>query len=399
MYDAIVVGARCAGSSTAMLLARLGYRILMIDRATFPSDTMSTHWIHQPGLASLKRWGLLERVLQTSAPVIDKVTFDFGPLALSGCSPAVDGVGYACAPRRTILDQIILDAAVEAGVEVRQGVAVQDVVRDGSGAVVGVRASAAGGKATEERAKIVIGADGMHSPIARLVEAPIYNEVPSLTTFYYSYWSGVSADGVEMCPREHRGVGLIPTNDGLVCAGAAWHAHEFSEFRTDVEGNLMRTFDLVPGFGERLRAGRREEPIRGTANQPNFFRKPFGRGWALVGDAGYYRDAITAQGISDAFRDAELLAGAIDDGFSRRRPLEKSLADYELTRNEAVEPMYAFTVELARLATPPLDLAQLLAALVGNQTQTDRFLGVVAGAVPIPDFFAPDNVRAILQAA
>ncbi len=239
----------------------------------------------------------------------------------------------------------------------------------------------------------------MHSPVARLVEAPTYNEVPSLTTFYYSYWSGVPAEGVEMCPREHRGVGLIPTNDGLVCAGAAWHAHEFSEFRKDVEGNLMRTFDLVPGFGERFRAGQREEPIRGTANQPNFFRKPYGQGWALVGDAGYYRDAITAQGISDAFRDAELLSGAIDDGFSGRRPLAEALADYERIRNETVGPMYEFTVELARLAAPPPELAPLLAALAGNQTQTDRFLGMVAGTVLIPEFFAPDNVQAIMEAA
>ena len=399
MYDAIVVGARCAGSSTAMLLARMGYRVLMVDRTTFPSDTMSTHWIHQPGLAALKRWCLLDRVMQTTAPVIEKVTFDFGPFALSGSAPASDGVGHALAPRRIVLDQILVDAAVEAGVELREGVAVQDLVRDESGTVIGIRASRGGGKPTEERAKLVIGADGMHSPVAKLVGAPMYNDVPSLTTFYYSYWSGVDAEGVEMCPREHRGVGLIPTNDGLVCAGAAWHAHEFSDFRKDVEGNLMRTFDLVPGFGERFRAGRREEPIRGTANQPNFFRKPYGPGWALVGDAGYHRDAITAQGISDAFRDAELLAQAMDDGFSGRLSLESSFAEYERLRNEAVGPMYDFTVQLARLEAPAPELAQLLAALVGNRAQTDRFLGVVAGTVPVPEFFGPENVEAIMQAA
>ncbi len=146
MHDAIVVGARCAGSATAMLLARLGYRVLMIDRATFPSDTMSTHWIHQPGLTALKRWDLLDRVLQTSAPLINNVTFDFGPFALSGSAPATDGVGHAYAPRRIVLDQILLDAAVEAGVDVRQGVTLQDLVRDRSGAVTGIRSSKAGAR-------------------------------------------------------------------------------------------------------------------------------------------------------------------------------------------------------------------------------------------------------------
>lgn len=127
-YDAIVVGARCGGATTAMLLARRGYRVLMLDSATFPSDTISTHWIQQSGVARLAKWGLLEEVLATGCPSIERVTFDLGEFAISGCAPPAGGIAEAIAPRRYLLDQILLEAAVREGAEMREGVRVEELI-------------------------------------------------------------------------------------------------------------------------------------------------------------------------------------------------------------------------------------------------------------------------------
>src|SRR5438093_9868178 len=157
MYDAIVVGARCAGSPTAMLLARKGYRVLLLDKASFPSDTLSVHYIHQPGVARLKRWELLDRVVASNCPPVHRLVIDFGPFALAGAPPPADGVAEGYAPRRTILDQILAEAAVAAGAELREHISVDEVLTDGE-RVVGIRGRAAGGATVTEKARVVIGA-------------------------------------------------------------------------------------------------------------------------------------------------------------------------------------------------------------------------------------------------
>ena len=158
----------------------------------------------------------------------------------------------------------------------------------------------------------------------------------------------------------------------------------------------MKILESMGDLAERVRGGKREERYVGTADVPNFFRKPYGPGWVLLGDAGYHKDPYTAQGISDAFRDAELLAGALDDGLGRRRPLEDALASYEQTRNEKVMPMYDLTCQLATLAPPPPEMQQLFGALQRNQADTNSFLGVMAGGTRASEFFAPENVRRIV---
>lgn len=352
MYDAIVVGARCAGSPTAMLLARQGYRVLLLDRASFPSDTMSTHYIHQPGVGRLQRWGLLDRLRATNAPPITKLSVSMGELTLTPPPPAEgEAAPEAWCPRRIVLDSILVEAAVEAGAELRQSFRVRELVRDGD-AVRGVRGGSEEVPVTEE-ARIVIGADGMHSMVAQAVRAPEYRTLPSLTFGYYAYWSGVPYDGAEIHMLENCGVLIFPTNDNCVCIAAGSGIDGFHEFRNDVEGNYLRILGRVRGLTERLQAGRRESRITGTADQPNFFRRPYGPGWALVGDAGYHRDFITGLGITDAFRDADLLAGAIDDGFAGRKPMDEALAGYEQTRNEIATPLYEFTTAMASLNTPP----------------------------------------------
>ena len=398
MYDAIVVGARCAGSPTAMLLARRGYRVLLVDRASFPSDTLSTHYIHQPGGARLERWGLLERVAASNCPPIERQRIDFGPFALAGTPPPVDGVVPGYAPRRRVLDTILLEAAVAAGAELREQVAVEALLVDGD-RVAGIRGRSASGAALSEPARIVIGADGLHSFVARSVQAPTYNARPTFTCAYYTYWDDVPLQGVELYVRPDRFVGVSPTNDGQTLNIVFWPNAAFHEVRADVESSFMRALGAVPELAERLRGGRRAEPFRGSGELRNFFRKPYGPGWALVGDAGYHKDPITAQGISDAFRDAELLAEAVDDGLAGRRPLDDALADYERRRNAAAMPLYELTCQLASLAPPPPEQQELLAALRHDQEQTNRFIGTIAGSVPIAEFYSPENLGRIMAGA
>ena len=175
MYDAIIVGARCAGSPIAMLLARRGFRVLLVDKATFPSDTISTHILWPHGAEILRRWGLLQRLAATGVPPIcRRMTFDVGPFALRGTIPdANDGMGGFC-PRRTVLDALLVNAAAESGADVREGFTVDELlVTDDT--VIGIRGRAKGGKPVEERARIVIGADGVNSFVARAVRAPEYD--------------------------------------------------------------------------------------------------------------------------------------------------------------------------------------------------------------------------------
>jgi flavin-dependent dehydrogenase len=213
-YDAIVVGARCAGSPTAMLLARNGYRVLVVDRASFPSDTLSTHFIHAPGVAALHRWGLLDQVIASGCPPVGGYSFDFGPITIAGTPRPSDGIATGYAPRRTVLDKILVDAADHAGAEVREHFTVDEVVIE-DGTVVGIRGHGDDGKPVVERARVVIGADGRNSHVAKVVEPEHYNDKPMLQWSYYTYWSGLPIDSFEIVVRPDRGWGAFPTNDGL----------------------------------------------------------------------------------------------------------------------------------------------------------------------------------------
>lgn len=398
MYDAIVVGARCAGSPTAMLLAQKGYKVLLVDKAAFPSDIISTHIIWPMGASRLKRWGLLEKIASTGAPLIEKLSFDVGPFVLSGRLLPFEGIADCYAPRRTVLDKILVDAAAEAGVEVRENCAVDGLVFDDDGRVTGIQCHSPGVQPVTENARIVIGADGRNSVVAREVDAPKYNENPVYACWYYAYWSGVATGNIEFYMRPERAIGSISTNDGLACVVVSSPISEFDKCRSDVEGCYMKSLELVPALAERLRAGTRETRFFGTGDIPNFFRNPYGPGWALVGDAGYHKDPIGAQGISDAFRDAEYLSEAIDRGFSGDRPLDEALGEYENKRNNDVMAMYQFNSQMAALAPPPPAMQQIFGALRSDQTQTERFLSVLTGTVPVPDFFAPENVQRITAA-
>lgn len=399
MYDVIVVGARCAGSPTAMLLAQRGYRVLLVDRATFPSDTLSTHFVKPPGVAMLRRWGLLDQVIASGCPPVPRFRFDYGSTVLVGSPPPLDGGRESYAPRRMILDTILAEAAARAGAEVRPAFTVDAMLTDGE-QVVGIRGHARGGAAFTERARLVVGADGRRSLVARAVAAPAYRARPALTCAYYSYWSDVPAEEqIEGYFLPRRAILVFPTNDGQVCVFLQWPRAEFGSVRADVEGQVWAAVAQVPGLAARLRAGRRAARLAGTGDLPNYFRTPYGPGWALAGDAGYHRDPLTAQGISDAFRDAQLLSEAIDAGLAGRQPLAEALAGYQRRRDEAATAMYELTCQRAALEPPAPEMSHLLAALQGNQADTDRFIGVIAGTIPIAEFFAPGNIQRITAPA
>jgi flavin-dependent dehydrogenase len=396
-YDVIVVGARCAGSPTAMLLARNGYRVLVVDRATFPSDTLSTHIIHPPGVAALQRWGLLDRLVATACPPIDTYAFDLGPFMISG-APGTEEAPVGYAPRRTVLDKLLVDAAAESGAEVREGFTVEDLVFE-DGRVTGVRGHAKGGQTVTEYAEVVVGADGRHSFVARVVAPDHYHEKPRLLSGYYTYWSGLPMHGrFETYLRPDRGFAAWPTHDDLTVVIAGWPFAEFEANKYDIEGNYLKMFDMAPAFAERIRAATRETRFAGAA-VPNYFRKPYGPGWALVGDAGYNLDFITGMGIQDAFRHAELCAAALDETFCGARSFDVAMGEYQSTRDEQVLPMYELTTQLATLEPPPPELQHLLAAMRGNQDAMDGFARVNAGVTSPAEFFSDDNVGRIMSQA
>jgi flavin-dependent dehydrogenase len=326
MYDAIVVGARCAGSPTAMHLARKGYRVLLVDRETFPADIFRGHFVHNATVARWKRWGLLDRIAASNCPAIEEISLDVGPFVLTGKPFPVDGVTDCYAPRRKVLDKILIDFAAEAGAEVREAFTVEDVTWDG-GRVAGIRGHGRGGANVIEDAKIVIGADGQHSTVARAVGAETYNQKFPISCGFFSYYSNLPMPRGTFFPRDGNAIVAFPTNDGLTAIAVVWPQAKFHEVRSDIEGNFNRGLQLVPELAELASYARREEPFMGSGELDNFFRKPYGPGWALVGDAGYHKDPILAQGITDAMRDSEALAEAIDAGFSGRQPLDAPRPD------------------------------------------------------------------------
>jgi 2-polyprenyl-6-methoxyphenol hydroxylase-like FAD-dependent oxidoreductase len=251
----------------------------------------------------------------------------------------------------------------------------------------------------DERATIVIGADGTHSFVAKVVGAAEYNTLPPLATYYYSYYRGFDGSDIEQYVREHQAAGCFPTNDGLTLIAGVWPTATFQQVRADVEGHMQKLHALAPSVAERLKDARREEKWFGTAGVPNYFRKPYGPGWALVGDAAYNKDPMTAQGISDALIDADGLADAIDAGFSGRQPLEDALASHVARRDERVTPLHHFTCELAKLEPPPPQMQQLFGALRHNQEATNEFFAAITGSMPLPAFMNPENIGRIVAAS
>jgi 2-polyprenyl-6-methoxyphenol hydroxylase-like FAD-dependent oxidoreductase len=298
-------------------------------------------------------------------------------------------------PRRTLLDSILVGAAREAGAEVRENFRVTELTTSGD-RVTGIRGAARGGSVVTETASLVIGADGKRSLVAGAVGARRYCEQAARSFASYSYWAGVGVSEGELYQRPGRAVAVFPTNDDLTMIYVAAPMAEFASARADLEGHYLRALDLCGDLGERVRCASRAERLRTTPDQPNTFRWPHGPGWALVGDAGVVMDSVSAQGMTSALRDADYLAAAVVAGLDGSRPLDAALRDHRRRRDRAIRGMYDLTLRLAALAPATPRERRFLAAVAGDQLQTDRFLGAFAGIVPPEQYFTVRTALRIL---
>ncbi|CAO5151672.1 putative hydroxylase [Frankia sp. AiPs1] len=397
MYDVIVVGARCAGSPLAMLLARRGHKVLVVDRATFPSDTVSTHYIHQAGLARLRDWGILDRLVATGVPAMRHMVFTYTDITLTGFADPIEGITEAYSPRRTVLDTILVDEARSAGAEVVEGFTVTGVVFD-DGRAAGVRGRVGDGPEQEFRARFVVGADGRNSTVAGLVGAEIYRSVPAACFVYYSYYSGLDWTFHHRTGFDLQQFGAWPTHDGQHLIAVMRRKDRMREFRADVEGNFHEIYDQIdPRLGEELRTkGKREENFRAMAYPDNFYRRSAGPGWALVGDAGYHKDPFTGWGISDALKYTEVLAEKLDEGLAGQRPIDEAVLEYTKIRDAESNGTFELTCSVSELSlTPYYD--SVFRATSWSPEYTKKFFGLIGGGIHGEEFFAPAALEQLYE--
>ncbi|GHI84181.1 NAD(P)/FAD-dependent oxidoreductase [Streptomyces xanthophaeus] len=401
MYDAIVVGARISGASVAMLLARLGHRVLLVDRARFPSPTSSsTNLIHPPGVQRLQEWGVLDRLSGHTIPRITSYRLQSGPVGMEARLPRVKDVDYALSPPRLALDEALVRCAVDAGAELREETSVQDLLRDDDGTVVGVRGTTKGSGPFEERAAVVIGADGKNSKVAQLVSAAKYRDQPVLSKSLWTYWDGLPQPSLVRTYRKNRRHPFTwPTHDGLTIVGVAWPTEDFPSPGSDEATDKAVTdalADVDPEFAEQMRDNRRADRWL-TGAVPNFLRTPAGPGWALAGDATATRDPITASGITYAVLGAELLAAAVDKGLTGRVPMRRALAGYAREREQLVTGHYDYTLDYARIADHGPEERALIEAMGRSPWHARDMIGLFATVVPPCDFYSRANFRALFD--
>jgi flavin-dependent dehydrogenase len=369
-FDVVVVGARCAGASTALLLSRAGARVLMVDRGAYGTDTLSTHALMRGAVLQLQRWGILPAIVSAGTPPVRSTAFVYRSNRVDVPIETRFGVDALYAPRRALLDRLLVDAAIAAGTEVSYHTSVEDLQRDASGRVVGLRAKTASGVQDVE-ADLVVGADGVHSTIASRVGAATRVQGQHATCNLYSYWEGIGVVGYEwhFC-SDVISVGVIPTNDGASCVFVSLPP---ARFKAEVRGNATAAYDRLlptgsPALTARLEGARRVETVRGFAGIPGFIRQTTGPGWALVGDAAYFKDPLTAHGITDALRDAELLVRAASAG------TEAAFAEYVARRDDLSHGLFEVTDKIASFGWTDSEVQLLHRALSKEMTREVRAL-------------------------
>jgi 2-polyprenyl-6-methoxyphenol hydroxylase-like FAD-dependent oxidoreductase len=350
-YDVVVVGARAAGAATSLLLARQGHDVVLLERATFPADTVSTHQIARTGVVQLRRWGLLQPVLDSGAPALRQVTFTTPGETVTRQIKDKAGVDLLVAPRRHILDTIVAEAAAGAGADLRQGVTVAGVHLDDTGRATGVYGRDAGDAPVKIDARFVVGADGLRSRVARAVGAAVVEDRGAGGSVQYAYYGGIPWAGIELILADRALTGVFPTHFGEACVWVcgpsddAYAARRSAASREEAFTAQLRR--SAPELARRLRAATRTSAVSGMLRTPNFVRQAYGSGWALVGDAGYHRDAVTGHGISDAYRDAEFLAGALDQVLRGAASEPAALAAYQDQRDQALRDVFELTCAMA----------------------------------------------------
>jgi flavin-dependent dehydrogenase len=356
-HDVVVVGARSAGAATAMLLARAGHDVVVVDRSHPSRDTNSTHALSRGGVVQLARWGLLDDVVATGAPPIRSVAFHVDGEEIRRTIKDRAGVDFLLAPRRYALDDLLATAAADSGATLTTGTTVTGVLRSEDGRVHGITARDGDGMTRELHAQLIVGADGVYSSMARWARAEIVERHRPSGAVFYAYVADMPWDGFEFYLGDRATAGIFPTHDGEACVWLIRPTEDLADVigaGADRLGHWVRAVDRkFPGLAERVRQGTITTPLRGSVRLPNHRRRAFGPGWALVGDAGYHRDPITGHGITDAFRDAELLAEATTAMLRRRETERGALARYERQRDAALAPIFERTLEIS--AFPPKD--------------------------------------------
>lgn len=339
-YDAVIVGARCAGAATALLLARQGARVLVVDRDQPGTDTMSTHALMRGAVMQLASWGTLPRIVAAGTPAIRKTSFVYGAETIELDIKASHGVDALYSPRRTILDSALAQDAIAAGAEFRYGVSIGAVTHGADDRVTGAVLRGADGQTRTLSCDLLIGADGRRSSVARLVGAATERSSQHTTAVAYSYFEGLADRGNRWYYSEGFAAGVIPTNGGQSCVFVSMPQARFrSELRGRLDAGLhAAAAQAFPALGAELAAGRPAARAIGFAGQNGFLRAAAGKGWALVGDAGYFKDPLTAHGITDALRDAEILARAATRG---------NLPDYQTTRDALSRELFDVTDDIA----------------------------------------------------
>ena len=363
-YDAIVVGARVAGASTAMLLARAGRRVLLIDRARYGTDTLSTHAFMRGGVMQLGRWGLLDEIVAAGTPPVHRTVIRYGATEETVEIRPGPHVPALFAPRRSLLDRVLADAAIRAGAEVRFQTTLTGLLRDDDGRVIGIEARDADGRRLVAHAPVTIGADGLRSRVAQEVGALTYAEGVHASAMVVGYWSGVEADGHQWLYGTGMAAGIIPTNDGQVCAWIGTPSTGFDQQRREPDLGFHRVLrTIAPDWAHALAHGRQHGPLRGFPGVPGFLRQPWGRGWALVGDASHFKDPLTTHGMTDALRDAELLARALLSEGDGAVAAEQALAGYQDLRDALAHPLLVLSDQVAAYDWDLARLRDLLLAV------------------------------------
>lgn len=387
-FDVVVAGARCAGAATALLIARAGGRVLVVDRDGYGADTPSTHALMRGAVLQLRRWGILPAIAAAGTPPIRSTTFSYPDHDVTVAIEPKFGVSALYAPRRTVLDRALIDAAAHAGAEVRHRCEVRDLLFDAHQRATGV-VVLSNGRTERIDADLVIGADGRHSTVARRVGAVTRRAASHSTGVLYSYWEQLDVDEFYWGYRSQASIGLIPTNHNATCV---FVAVPWPRFRGEIDGSAREVYERLirgafPTVDARMRDARRVEPVRGFGGQLGFIRQGIGAGWALVGDAAYFKDPLTAHGITDALRDAELLARAAVRG------TVDAFAAYEAVRSDLSDGLFDATDEVASFAWTDERLQALHRTLSSEMAREVRFLDALE-PFPTAVLCAPEGLEA-----
>ncbi len=368
-YDCVIAGARCAGSPLAALLARRGVRVAVVEQATFPRDTLSTHFINAQALAFLDRLGVMEKIRATGAPLVGRFDARQEDLEYSTQIPQQPGdVGGVASVRRTLLDPILAQAATEAGADLRMATKVTGLVED-QGRVRGVRV-AHNGSETTLKARLVVGADGRNSTIASLVGARKYNLTPNERFAYWSFFEGADP-GSDPALIFHqwgdRTVAAMPADGGLYQVAVIPDLSELPRFRKDLESSFMEHALSCQPVAAALSGARRVGKFFGMLHWEGFFREATGPGWVLAGDAGHFKDPTPGQGIQDAFRQVDALApaiaGALDDSAG---DIDSALQAWGRWRDWDAAEHYWLATDMGKAGPVPTVLPEMQRRLLGQ---------------------------------